>query len=137
MRVVAGVILHLPGERTAGPVGFLRAFDQLDAEVLLHQGREREFRVAGQPRRDHRVEHGAGLGEPGPAHEPQVVIRAVEDQELAGEHLEKRPEIEARQRIDQDVPLIEGNLDEAELLEVAMEAVGLRIHRDGIEAVNV
>jgi hypothetical protein len=61
----------------------------------------------------------------------------VEDEELGGEDLEEGLKIEAGEGVDEEVALIEGNLDEAEFLEVAMKAVGLRIDCDGVEAVEV
>jgi hypothetical protein len=57
----------------------------------------------------------------------------VKDEELRPERLEERLKIETGERIDQQIALIEGYLDETKFLEVAMQTVGLRIHGDGIE----
>jgi len=61
----------------------------------------------------------------------------VKDEELAGEELVEGLEIEAGEGIDEEIVLAVGDLDEAELLEVAMEAIGLGIHGDGVEAGEV
>ena len=106
MSVVAGVGLHLPGKGTARPIGFLGAFDQFDAEILLYEGGERELRVPSEAGADHGIENRVGLREARAAHETQVVIGAVENKDLGSEKLEERLEIEAGQGIDQDVPFI-------------------------------
>ena len=50
MRVVAGVSLHFFRERTPCPVGFLRTFIELHAEVFFHQAAQAELLFAEQPR---------------------------------------------------------------------------------------
>ncbi len=45
----------------------------------------------------------------------------------------ERLEIERRQWIDQDILAVEGELDEAQLLEIAVQTVGFRIDRDAFE----
>jgi hypothetical protein len=92
--------------------------------------------MAGEAGGDHGIEDGTRLRKAGAAHEAEIVIGAVEDEELAGEDLKEGLEIEAGERVDEDVALIERNLDETEFLEIAMEAVGFCIHCDGIEAVE-
>jgi hypothetical protein len=61
----------------------------------------------------------------------------VEYETLCGEDQEQGLEIEAGERIDEEIALAEGDLNEAELLVIAMKAVSLRIDSDGIEAGEV
>ena len=65
-------------------------------------------------------------------HHPQVIVRALDNQFLAGEFREEFPEIEPRERIDHIGSPRKTQLDQADLLEIMMEAVGLGVEGDTV-----
>ena len=70
------------------------AFLQFDLEIVLDQMAETELADPQQARREHRVEDGAGHEGVVFAEQPQIVIRAVDDEFMAGQGFEQRVEVE-------------------------------------------
>ena len=129
MRIVPGVTLHSLGQRTQGPIGFLRTLLQFDAEVFLDQVAEPKLPQAKQARGQHGIEDGAGHELVVLAQEPQVVVRAVHDQFVAGQGIKQRVEVKTGQRINEPVTGEGADLDQADLFRVGMQAVCLGVHR--------
>ena len=128
--VVHRVIDHLLRQRTQRPVGFLRSLRDLQAEVALEQRGEAELRDAAQARRDHRVEDAPGGHKAAATEQPQIVVHSVNDEFLPREGGEERLQRIPGERVDQQIVARHADLDEAELLEVAVEAVRLGIDGD-------
>ena len=128
--VLDRVIEHLRRERTPGPVGLLRGFGEFHPEVALDERGEAEFRNAAEARGDHGVEDAFRCRKADAAEQAQIVVGAVNNELLAVEGREKGIERKAGERIDQQVVSGNADLDEAELLEVAVEAVRLGIDGD-------
>jgi hypothetical protein len=140
---VGGGIAHLLlRERPARPVGALLVLRQIHVEVARRYPGQAYRRIAEQLRRDHRVEQIREL-EPAVALEHEdVVLGGVED--LADlrrrEHGPEWRELGGaaeRDRIDQvDLPA-RADLDQAGLVEVVVEAVGLGVDGDHLLAEQV
>ena len=128
--IVERVLGHPRRERPHAPVGLLRTFLQREAEVSRQDVVEAELRVADQPRRPHRVEQARRLEMVPVVEQVQVVVRGVEDQLVLVERLPDRFEVEVRQRVDEIGAVRDGDLQQAELLRIGMEAVGLGIDAD-------
>jgi hypothetical protein len=126
--VVARVILHPGREGAPGPVGLLRALLQLYPEKPLHQAAQPELAHAQDPGGQHGVEDGRGRKPMVLAHQPQVVVRPMQDQLVPGENLKNRLQPDAGQGIDQLVSPRNAHLNQAELFRVGMQAVRLRIN---------
>ena len=63
------VLDHLPREGPSGPIGALELLVEPHIQMDFEQGREAEFRLADESRRDHRVEQVSNL---------QLVVTAKE-----------------------------------------------------------
>ena len=137
MRVVLRVFRHHVRQRAARPVRFLRAFHERDSEILLHQRREAELAQTEQPRRDHGVENFARLEPERAPEKAQIEVHSLQDNFLLREHRAERLEIDARERIDQEILLRKGELNEAKLLEVAVQTVRLGVDRDAIDRLRI
>ena len=61
--------------------------------------------------------------------EPQVVVGAVQEQASRGERGEERREVEPGERVDEPRRPVPRELEEADLLEVVVERVGLGVER--------
>ena len=136
--VVERVFDHLVGEGALGPVRLARGLGKGDAEVFLHQAGQTELGLAAESCRDHCVED-VLVGEfPRAAEQAQVVVRVVEEDRLPLEGGEEFLKRQPRQGIDQAQIggksglglLAPSALDEAELLKVAVQAVGLGVESD-------
>ena len=127
MSIITGIRFHSLGQRTSRPVGFLRAFLQRDTEKLRHQIAQAEFAHAQQAAGEHRVEDGRGNEAAVASEQPQVVVRAVQNQLMLAEDLEHRRELEAREGIDQMIRALDANLNETKLFRIGMKAVSLGI----------
>ena len=128
--VIAGILRHLRRKRPPGPVGFLGALGEDNPEVAVQQGRQAELETADEPRRDHGVEHAAGLDHADAAQEPQVVVEPLDDEFMPGEFLKQRLQGKPGQRVDEHIESRHADLDQTQLFEIAMEAVGLGVERD-------
>ena len=62
--------------------------------------------------------------------QPQIVIRAVQDQFMASKRIEQRFKIYFRERIHQHIPGNRADLNQANFFGISMQAIGFRIHRD-------
>jgi len=102
----------------------------LEAEVAQKGGGQAEFHYAAEAGGDHGIEEGAGAIVAAAAQEAQIVIGAVEDELFAFPSREERGEGVAGQRIDEEILAGDADLNEAELLEVRMEAIRLGIDGD-------
>ena len=129
-RVVAGVLFHPFGERTARPIHFLRAFLELDAEMPFHQRAEAELFVTEQTGGGHGVEDFAGDEMERFTEHAQVVVRAMKDQLAITERVEQVGEVEPGERIDQKIACFEAKLQEAELLGIGVKTIGFGINRN-------
>ena len=125
--IVERVLDHLGRERAFAPIGLLRGFREFDAKVLLNQIAEAETASAEQTGTDLRVVHdGRQIAEFALEHR-HVVIRAVHPDGGLAEVGGERFEVVDRQRIDQHRFAVNGKLDQAKGLAVAVEAVGLGV----------
>ena len=125
--------LLLRGQRALRPVVFLAALAELDAELVAHQRLQPELGVTEQARGDRRIEHRAKREPEVATHRRDIVVTAVHDLEDRGIGHDRgeRREIAKRERIDQAGPTAErGELDQADLLRVVMQAVALGIDAD-------
>ncbi|MGC3958867.1 MAG: hypothetical protein QM813_13295 [Verrucomicrobiota bacterium] len=75
MRVVAGVRFHAGGQRAHRPVGLLRPFFQLHAQMFLHEVAEAKLADAQQAGGQHGVENRAGDELVMFAEQAQIVVR--------------------------------------------------------------
>ena len=97
---------------------------------LLDQGGKPDLLDAQQLGRDHGVEHLTARPEvlPG-AHQAQVVVGAVQDQPLVPQDLDQTRHLQLGERVHDEVPASDRELDQADLLEVVVQAVRLGIQR--------
>jgi len=133
MRVVLGIDFHRGRERTARPVGFLRTLGQDDVEVLLDERGITELAQANHPGRDHGVENFPHRQIKAASQQAQIKIHSLENNLLVCEQRAERLEIDSGERIDQNIFAVEGELNEAELFEIAVQTVGLGVDRDALE----
>ncbi len=112
---------------------FCEPLARVDAEVLLDQRREAEFRQPQHARGDHRVENFADIKIERASEQAQIEIHPLQHDLLLGERGAKRLQIDRRERIDQVILAVERELNEAELFKIAVQAVGLGIDRDALE----
>jgi hypothetical protein len=138
--VGGGVREHLVAERTRRPVSALELLVQLHPEVLFEQRREPDARLVEELRRHSRVEERTGAESILALEEAEVVIRIVEDdldRRVAQQGAEPA-EIGDRERVDHDRGGPRRDLQQIDLVFVAMEARGLRVDRDqGVTAGGV
>ena len=132
MSVVARVSLHARRQRPPGPIGLLRTFFQLHAQVLLHQVEQAEFLLPEQPARHHCVKYPARHKTVLLAQQAQVVIPAVQDQLPLLERLPERLQMDRRQRINQPVRLSHADLQQTQLLGIRVQAVRFGVYRHPI-----
>ena len=135
--VVAGVFLHLGRERAAAPVGLLGGFFQLHSKVILYQSGEAKLRAADEARGEHRVEDSPRHKVVAALKKAHVVIRAMHEEGVSVERLEKFPQGHSRQRINQHIVAGDAHLNEAELLGICMKAVRLRVNGDPFGRVDL
>ena len=131
---VAGVVHSVAQLRVAQgparPVRLLRILGEGHVQELLRKGGQPDLFDAQQLRRDHGVEHLAAGPEALPrAQQAQVVVGAVQDQPLVRQDFDETAEVQLRQRIDDEVRVSDGELDQADLLRVVVQAVGFGIQR--------
>ena len=96
-----------------------------------------ELSLPQQPAREHGVENRARHKVVVLAEKPQIVIRAMHDEFMLAQRFQERAKVNARQRIDQFISVRRGDLDEANLLRVGVEAVSFGIEgnpRGAVEA---
>src|SRR2546426_622665 len=120
-------------ERPARPVVALRPLVELDAEVGEQEARQSDAGLPQELRADHRVEQRLQVK---PEITPQiedVLLRGVQylDDPLCSENLPQRLEAPQGEGIDEIHRLAVGNLDEAALVMVVVEGVGLGVNRQG------
>lgn len=131
---VAGIGLGIGGhagrEGALSPVGLLGAFLEFEAEKLVDQVGEAEAVDSEKPRGGHGIEDARGFEAPGPVHQAEVVVGAVENEAMAAEDAEEGIQIEFRQGIDEEFAARMTELEETELLGVGVEAVGFRVDGD-------
>ncbi len=130
VRVVFRVFLHRRWERTARPIRLLRTFGERDVEILLNERGETELLQAQHPRRDHRVEDIADGQVVGATEQPQIEIHSLEHNFPLGQRTAQGLQINRRQRINEMILTIKGQLNQTKLFKIAMQAVGLGIDRD-------
>ena len=99
----------------------------------MHQRREAEFTQAQHASSDHRVENFAHRKIERTPEQTQIEIHSLQHNFALGERSAERLQIERCERIDQHVLAIEGQLDETQLFEIAVQTVGLGIDGDAIE----
>ena len=128
-----GVEKLLRRERPFGPVGALVTFIRLHAEMPLQQSAQPDLLVSQQAGRPHRIEEILeGEGEI-PPQAKQIVFGGVEDFFNLGSSKNRgqQGQIGQRQGVQEVVFLRGGELNQADLLLVGVQTVGLGIHRDG------
>src|SRR6185503_1447157 len=103
---------------------------QDDVEVLLDERGITEFAQANHPGRDHGIENFPHRQIEAAPQQAQIKIHSLEDNLLFREQRAERLEIDSGQRIDQNIFAIEGELNEAQLFEIAVQTVGLGVDRD-------
>ena len=133
MSIVFRVLRHRGRKRAARPVRFLRSLRKGDVEILLHESGETEFLQAEHAGRDHGVENFAHRKIEGAPEQAQIEIHSLQNDLALGQRGAERLEIELGEGIDQDILAIESELDQAQLLEIAVQTVGLGIDRDPFE----
>ena len=120
------------GQRTARPVVALALLRERHPQLGLGQGLEADLRPPEEARRDHGVEEAGETEAEVPLQGRDVVVRAVEDLGHAGVGHDRREggEVVHGERIDEArVAPVRRELDEADLLDVVMQAVGLGVQR--------
>ena len=96
MRVIAGIFFHSFSQRAHRPIRFLRAFFQFHAEKFFHERAVTELPFTNQPRREHRVENRSGNEFMMFFQQSKIVIRAVHNEFVTAQCIEKRVKINSR-----------------------------------------
>ena len=128
MRVVGRVFEQRRRQRAARPVGFLSRFRQRHAAMPQREIGKALLVVAEHLRRDHRVEDLARAEIGDAADHADIEISALEDQELFREDARELRQVHLGQRVDHKVLALDADLQQAELLLVMVQTVGLRVH---------
>ena len=127
---------HRGRERPFAPVGPLVGLVECDADARGEKRREADLLLAEELRRDHRVEERARAEAVRAEEEPQVVVGPVHQERPRRETREERREVDGRERVREERVGADPHLHEADLLEVVVEGVGLRVERDGRGAIQ-
>ena len=119
-----GVREHGGGQRAPRPVGLLVLFRELHPRVLLQERGQSHRRLAGELRRDARVEQGPRPEAVVPVEDAQVVVGIVEDLLDPGvrEELADRRQIGDRERVDDGGGGGARQLDQEDAVTIAMKA---------------
>lgn len=127
--VLGRVVDHVGGERTDRPVGTLEALVEADPEVLGEDVGQADLLLAEELSGDHGVEEPAHLEAEVAVQAAQVVIGGVEDlaHRRVGEERGQRGQLRAGEGVDEHGAAGGGQLQQADLLAVAVLGVGLEI----------
>ena len=131
--VLGGVVLLRARERPAGPVAALHVLGELHAEVAIEERLEAELEAPAEARRGVRIEDRGEVEGVLALEERDVVLGGVQDLLDRGvrEERPERGEVAEGERVDQaDGPARVGDLEEADLLVIVVEAVGLGVDRE-------
>ncbi|MEO7724581.1 MAG: hypothetical protein ABIU29_07825, partial [Chthoniobacterales bacterium] len=93
-------------------------------------GGEAEFLQAKHARSDHGIENLSHRQIEGAPEQTQIEVHSLQDNFAFSQRGAERLEIELGEGIDQDILPVESKLDEAQLLEVAVQTVGFGVDRD-------
>lgn len=136
MSIVDRIFEHPFRERPTAPIGFLRAFDQLDPEVALYQRSQAELAQTEKARRNHRVENALRDEVQTAPEQPQIEISAVQNDLFFGEGGAERRKIDIGEWIDNDVAVRQTDLKQAKLFTIGMETVGFGVDRDTVSRID-
>ena len=129
--VRGGVCGHRRRERPLAPIRALVRLVERHADARGEERREADLLLADELRRDHRVEQRRRPETVPAVEEPQVVVGSVCEERPRGETREEGREVDARERVREKRFRAEADLHEADLLEVVVEGIRLRVQRDG------
>ena len=135
--VEAGVIEEFGCDGTAGPVGFLTVFIELDAEMFFEERREPDALAPEQLGGEHGVKNTFSAEAAAIVQEPQIEIAAVHHQMKFRETFPKRLEVESgRKGVDQENLSVDEKLQQANADFVMIHVVRLGIEGDFVNAVE-
>ncbi len=134
--VGSGVLKGLDGERASSPVSPLKSFALINgyAQQISGEGCQAELGNASKTGGDTSIELVMDVEVTMTLEAADVVVRPMKDflDGIIYQNVSERSEVIKRYRIDDIDFVAGGDLNEAELLGVVVEAVGLGINGDGL-----
>jgi len=127
--IIACIGFHPRSQGTPGPIGLLGGFVECDVEVMSHKIIEAKLGLSQQTSGEHGVKDRRRHEIVVFAEQAQIVIRAVHDQLMAEESLQKWIEADPAERINQFIAPERADLYEADLFGICVKTVSFRIQR--------